>query len=166
MIYTYISIYKYISIYIYIYKYIYTGSIRDVETGRQKLQPGFGPVSSTVLQKHAGWVCGKPAEQVSFIETTGLFCKKLAGWVLTSSVCAQKHAGWVKNRGFYVPECYCTRRRTRCCARLSVRVPFLRCVCLSLRVVHLGRRERARTHTQTHRHTHHTHKQHLSETRP
>ena len=33
-------------------------------------------------------VCGKPAESVSFIETTGLFCKKLAGWVLTSSVCA------------------------------------------------------------------------------
>jgi hypothetical protein len=33
-------------------------------------------------------VCGKPAELVSFIETTGLFCKKLAGWFLTSSVCA------------------------------------------------------------------------------
>jgi hypothetical protein len=25
----------------------------------------------------------------------------------TPSMCAQKHACWVKNRGFYLPDCYC-----------------------------------------------------------
>ena len=51
----------------------------------------------------------------------------LAGWVAGSSMCAQKHADWVKNRGFYVPECYCTKCMRVC--RLRVCVCVCVCVC-------------------------------------
>ena len=74
-------------------------------------QSGIWPGSCTVtmFQKPSVWVCGKSAEQVSFIETTGFFWKKLSVWVLASSVYTQKHTVGSKLEkrvsGFYLPGC-------------------------------------------------------------
>ena len=56
---------------------------------QKNLQPGFGQFLAICFRNLlAGCAENLLNSRVSFIETTGLIWKKLAGWVAGSSVCA------------------------------------------------------------------------------